>query len=660
MIINQVLHGYDHGHNKLASSINLTLEDDNLMRVMSDWTGFSGLTENDDSYITCYTLPESGFYVVAKTWYAKEMPRPGSVWTHSFVINLEKTDETLDFRRLLNLFIRPKEGDYQSYFRSIISTGKENKPNEQKYNNHFDTKQIESLLYNIVNRNEVQYRIEKTNNYYQSLCLTLLQYLPIGILKELSLCTGTDYKSNKDIKPFNLTFNKNAIALLSKSSYRENNGYVIDDGVRYWSNSIVKQNEDDKLIKLFSDDIKDSAINYWLTGWLLDSLDKVKINRNSINYKDILSCISKTYPNKEEGILTKEVFLNQKVSNLYVSNKDYCELLCTTLNTSTIDWKGMKLDSYIVSSFKSYSEKIDFINKLINYEDLNEIGKDFLKEESFQFTDEEIRQLADKQWNIFNIIISFNHSILQNDFWLDLSRNKIVQLVPLLFQYSDINFTSWDKLFDRCIKFSIECSYVDAANIYRKASEPANFIMDYISNVNYRHLNSVFLRLLLQDIIGILSWLEHTAQINDNIILFIIDNINPQSQEVKKYGIKPWQSYYNFDKIGRCPIRYYIFQFLLSLNWKDDLALKMLGISFYNVYKELAQSKLELSQIGQLSSYMAELPIWQSWDNCKKLCRGTAKRMIDLGYPKSVIKNLTPDENINKRLSKAWNKIAKK
>lgn len=657
MIINQILHGYENGHNKLASSINLSLEDDNLMRVMSDWTGFTGLTEKDDSYITCYTLPDSKLYVIAKTWYAKEMPRPGCVWTHSLIINLEKTDDSLDFRKFGKLFIRPQKGDYQSYFRTISNDNEETKEITEL---HFDIKQIESLVYDIANNKEIQYRIETTNNFYQSLCLTLIQYLPIEIVKNLTFCTGTDYKRNINNKPFNLAFNKNSKALLSKAFYEGDKGEVIDYGVYYWSNSIVNHNEDDKLVRLFSGDIKDSSEKYWFTGWLLDSLDKVKVNSNKVDYKNILSYISKIYPEKNQGTITKEVFLSTRVANMYVGKVIYCQLLCTTVDSSTIDWKGMELDTYIVSSLRTFNQKIDFIKVLITSDDVNEIGKEVLYREAFLFSEEELIQIAQKYWNVFGVLLNYNHTVLRNDWWTELERDKVSQIIPLLFEYSDIGFASWDKLLDRCIHSSVACKDEYAKKIYVNSTDAATTVLNYIYEVNYKNIIHGFLSSLLEDTNGILEWLKQTPQINSNIIFFIIDNLNPQNSKIVNFGSTAWQSFYDFDKNGHCIISYYIFEFLLSLNWKDNLSLKMLKTSFYNVYNALAHSKLELPQIEQLSSYMAELPIWQSWDNCKKLCRGTVARMMELGYKKSTVKNLTLSDDVNKELMKAWKKVEKK
>ena len=268
--------------------------------------------------------------------------------------------------------------------------------------------------------------------------------------------------------------------------------------------------------------------------------------------------------------------------------------------------------------------------------------------------------MAKQLWNVFKVIINFNHTILRNDWWIELDGEKVSQIIPLLFDYPDIGFVSWNKLLDRCIHCSVDCKKYQAKEIYKNSTSSSVIILNYISEVSYKNLNIVFLSPLLEDVNDILGWLKHSTEINSNIVFFIVDNLNPQSGEIVKFGSSAWQSFYEFDKNGRCIISYYIFELLLSLNWKDDLSLRMLKISFYNVYSALAHSKLGLSQIGQLSTYMAELPIWQSWDNCKKLCRGTVKRLKELGYKKSDIKNLTFSEDINKELMKAWRKQEKK
>ena len=120
MIIHQALHGYNQGHNRLASSYPLSAQDDDMIKMLSDWSEFSG--SKDNSYITTYPLSDGQHYVVAKSWYADDMERPGCVWTHSLIIDLTNFDEKFDFRLLLDLFKRPSKGEYSSYSEIIQYT----------------------------------------------------------------------------------------------------------------------------------------------------------------------------------------------------------------------------------------------------------------------------------------------------------------------------------------------------------------------------------------------------------------------------------------------------------------------------------------------------------------------------------------------------------
>lgn len=123
VIIHQVLHGYRHGHKLLACSIELSEDQERSMLTLSDYSG-SGTEIGFSSYITGYPLPiseKTNYYVLAKTWYAEEMKRPGCVWTHSLLIELSDLLEIKNAEVLLNLFQRPKQHHSQvdQYLQSI-------------------------------------------------------------------------------------------------------------------------------------------------------------------------------------------------------------------------------------------------------------------------------------------------------------------------------------------------------------------------------------------------------------------------------------------------------------------------------------------------------------------------------------------------------------
>ncbi|CAQ81917.1 hypothetical protein VSAL_p840_58 (plasmid) [Aliivibrio salmonicida LFI1238] len=84
-LIHQTLHGYSNGHKLLASSIELDHNIKNILLRESDSPGQEFHQDNNICY-SGYPLVDFGYYVLSKTWVAKEIERPGCVWSHSILI----------------------------------------------------------------------------------------------------------------------------------------------------------------------------------------------------------------------------------------------------------------------------------------------------------------------------------------------------------------------------------------------------------------------------------------------------------------------------------------------------------------------------------------------------------------------------------------------
>lgn len=104
--LHQALHGYGDGHQLLSSSLELTREQHWQLLVMSDLSGPS-FRNGFESYLTGYPIEEGGFYCLARTWFAPELPRPGCVWTHTILISDTDVARVHDFRSIVSHFRRP-------------------------------------------------------------------------------------------------------------------------------------------------------------------------------------------------------------------------------------------------------------------------------------------------------------------------------------------------------------------------------------------------------------------------------------------------------------------------------------------------------------------------------------------------------------------------
>lgn len=121
LAVHQLVHGYFEGHRELAGSLRLTTRDARTVAILSDVSS-SGLRVPEGGYLTGYPLPDSGLYVLARTWAATEVSRPGAVWTHSLLVEFSDLASIRDASVLTLLHRRPDvessswEHDYRRPF----------------------------------------------------------------------------------------------------------------------------------------------------------------------------------------------------------------------------------------------------------------------------------------------------------------------------------------------------------------------------------------------------------------------------------------------------------------------------------------------------------------------------------------------------------------
>jgi hypothetical protein len=112
--LHQAAHGYLDGHRQFALSAALRPRDTKTLLILSDSSG-PGARFPEGGYLTGYPLTESGFYALARTWPAPEMPRPGCVWTHTLLIGFTEIAALEDVSGLNSLFQRPRAGSQDTY-----------------------------------------------------------------------------------------------------------------------------------------------------------------------------------------------------------------------------------------------------------------------------------------------------------------------------------------------------------------------------------------------------------------------------------------------------------------------------------------------------------------------------------------------------------------
>ena len=113
--VNQCLFGYDDGHRLLSSSSRLSSDAHSLLLLLSDLVPGIKLTEIE-SYWTGVPLRDEKQYALMRTWPAKEMSRPGCVWTHVILVSFADVARIVDLSVLQDITTRPiVPGHYENY-----------------------------------------------------------------------------------------------------------------------------------------------------------------------------------------------------------------------------------------------------------------------------------------------------------------------------------------------------------------------------------------------------------------------------------------------------------------------------------------------------------------------------------------------------------------
>ena len=107
LTIDQALFGYSDGHRRLAASVQLSSNDAYELATRSDLASNARLGRGE-SYVSGFTLKDSGTFAFVKTWAAPEMPRPGCVWSHVLLLPRKFLIGQVNLGVLRSVFRRPE------------------------------------------------------------------------------------------------------------------------------------------------------------------------------------------------------------------------------------------------------------------------------------------------------------------------------------------------------------------------------------------------------------------------------------------------------------------------------------------------------------------------------------------------------------------------
>ena len=662
MIIHQALHGYQNGHQLLANSINIPREISRNLLYISDLSGTSRV-DGFESYISGYPIPNFNYYILAKTWYADEMPRPGCVWTHSLFIDIAELGRIKDLYEITNLFARPKNKIYDSYSQKIVFSP------SYSSTSVFEDTIVKSISYKLyTNYNKQLYFASSNSKRIENEVFRIWSNQWPRLRRNFTFCTGS--LSNRELngKPFELQvfpqteFNK-FVQINNSVLDLKNNNINNDEWLEVVNDENLRE-----FLWLYGADIKGERKNYI-------PLVKCYLNiKNSIDVKENIKFFQKVFPKPEDARRLKKLFFTENKDTKFVNRINYNEYevvneLIIKNNLDTFNISDLEISKRVIQLMKS--SDLPQIKKQELF--LNAISNEGLENDIWEVFDE-----ISIKGNFVIKILENNYeflekAILRNPF---IAYNKILWELPSykqkdLFKAVSKNNVEWEQVIKAMIEAeSDECTYKLKDLLQDKFTI---ILLDYLYKKPENELFGSWESVLRKDINSVLSYVDNYG-FNKKIIKIVSKNLHPFDKRFNLIKSDVWLDFIsNYSRLIESDKHYekiliYLFTSCLTNMLKESD--KIMSCLFTPIHELAASNKityydwLEIKQIYR-ESYTKKtkkrvfliftITIEEDapdWDKCKILRRLLLNAFISWDWKIIYFSKTVKDYDIFKKIVK--------
>lgn len=321
VVVEQFLHGYDGGHKLLTASRRLTPNSERAMLVLSD---LSGPTRSSgfDTYITGYPLQSEGLFVVARTWYAGEMSRPGCVWTHSLAVKPSDVGNNADLRRMLGAFRRPVDGATDNGYAEPLPIGGVSldiPASSESPEERLITPEMVAALF-AKDAGSIILPAQSSDQYEWLLLQTWVLLWP-ALRQNFGFCSGSLSNRKYEQRDFDLQVVPERIAPLVQRKTRD--GVIIRKGaaspysgwVAVVAHALRSETETDvkRVLKEYSTDIPNQRTSVMRLAVSIEPLlnvdDGVTTTASDNFTRSMVGLVAAGFPSKDEARTLKRAFL---------------------------------------------------------------------------------------------------------------------------------------------------------------------------------------------------------------------------------------------------------------------------------------------------------------------------------------------------------------
>jgi hypothetical protein len=643
--VHQTLHGYQSGHQLLANSIPLSDEANKILLLQSDLSGtLSNL--NFESYLTGYPLRSENLYAFAKSWYAREMKRPGCVWTQTFLIKFNDLGKIPDLQELVKLFIRPKELNFDHYNTSIELDFNLLLTKSEKLKN----RDINLSLYtNVYEHPDASLIIPSSSPLpYEDDILNLWSNQWPRLRRNFSFCSGAMALKNINNKAFDIQVVPIEVFKSVTRTADKLHFFDLQSSTKSaWLNAIVEheKNELRRFMWTFGTDVQGKRDRF------IPLIKLYQATHSQVDLGDINNLISESFANsKEAKNLKTRLYTEDGLITYPDSEKQIVKYLVLTTNIDFLDGIALNLENRLINLL--YNDIIE-VNELLNW--ITNAPKGRISDEiwdKLEITDSVILNLLHNNKEFAYALVLKSDNIIYNRSAWELPFEQQKLLLELFIKHNRIR--DWNRLIhvilDASSNIIFELYWQKQEMVFHTSLEWFN------SGQPDRRFTEEWKKFIVNERDYILiKWLkQNEKRIHSKTFAFIFDNL--QSHKVISLGFShnTWLIAYKKLKTTEYKVNLvYISTILLAIGFNDNIpnAEWLASATFLDVYNFAQNLRLDqhdynlIPKDSQLDSDNEDAGILEtifnllrtkpkkhyqveSWDYCEHLIRTLCNKTI--------------------------------
>lgn len=632
IIIHQTLHGYSNGHHLLESSVLLSDDSKRKMDILSDLSGTDAI-DGFDFYYSGYLLEHEELVVLAKTWYAPEMSRPGCVWTHSLLIPIQAmTVCAANIDVLLTKFKRPSISESQTKYSESLVINK-----QETIVKKYDVKKIQYLIWVMIGQIPPNYVVAKDSEEFINELLFIWLTCYSELSYDYSFITGTNFIKSDNNNLISLQFCSNQVR--NKLSHSSNNITLmksIDDVQKFpqWvinTQELLVNGEWSKFLA-FKQLLCDGCLEEVSLASFIKLYSCFYNAKNSIDIYASLELIDKLFEEQRSIIGNKllELYFQGAFREWGVYTA-YSNIVIATIKFNWINVLPETLELLIKKGFSA-----DFIGskKIVQYLvkiDNSPLQEKYLPIYASLLSPSSFESFSDMDYSVCNVLIAINSTLAECDAIWKQSRG---------FQHGILNSLqickNENRLDNKVLRIILDNSEFDFSNeIYDIWDEASiSIFLEYLLGIEHlRHNDTLKMVELCKRYSYIAASLfeKDLERLTSKQIFELMKIVNPFTDKITSKRLISAYSLFDINSLSeyqKNEIADFYLPFIICSN--NMFPYEIVAFAVTNVHDRLSKLAYPEEKWNKLQKSLPSVTVFNQWDRCKRLRKAIKKKGYDI------------------------------